>query len=765
MLNNIKQAPGKNSMLTLMFLVAFLTNSCDENRQLTQKHAEKNVHHNLKGTGYKSSGFYQEYHEAYPIGNNSTYNDVRSIAVDSASNVWIASAAGVFFKKPGEKDWNIAIKGTNRGPAYSVIIDDESMWAGTWNGVYHYENNQIKHLKGLTHPISVLCPSKEGMYALGPKGVWLFEKEKWKKKDFNIARSVRDAISDKTGGLWVATDVGLYHCTKSKTTIYQNEEDLLSCNIQGLALDPAGRLWAGGLGGITIRKKRKKVKTLTPKGGLPSVFVRSVDQSPDDVMWVGTDVGVVRYYDDGRHSLRFSRRWLLDDHVRDVTFDKEGTAWIATAGGVSAIRKKLITLADKADYFYEVMMRRHIRSPWIAGQCKLKIPGDTISWMAEDDDNDGQYTAMYLAMESLRFAVTSGEDAHEKANKAFNFLKYLREVTESKGFIARTIVPIHWNHMHDRNRTFTPEQIVEEQIRDPRFKPVSKRWRRSKNGYWWWKGDTSSDELTGHMFGYFFYHLLAANDEEKSVVGDHIKKIVDYLIQHDYNLVDIDSAHTHWGVWSPDILNHDPDWEPEKGINSLELLSYLKLAYKVTGDEVYQNHYMTLIKKHHYMKNVQRILHSNPAWVTYIDPELIFLAFPPLILYETDENLKAQWEQLLDNWYSSLIKDESPFYNMMYSFLRNNRTEVDNSIKFLIDTPLDLIDWPIDHSKREDIDIVRSPVLESLQTSELQPPSLRAVVRWDKNPWEVIGGNPTMEREPVFWLLPYWLGKYIKIIP
>jgi hypothetical protein len=44
-------------------------------------------------------------------------------------------------------------------------------------------------------------------------------------------------------------------------------------------------------------------------------------------------------------------------------------------------------------------------------------------------------------MESFRYAVTKDEDAHIKANKAFQFLKLLQDVTSTEGFFARTIVP------------------------------------------------------------------------------------------------------------------------------------------------------------------------------------------------------------------------------------------------------------------------------------------------------------------------------------
>jgi len=56
-------------------------------------------------------------------------------------------------------------------------------------------------------------------------------------------------------------------------------------------------------------------------------------------------------------------------------------------------------------------------------------------------------------------------------------------------------------------------------------------------------------------------------------------------------------------------------------------------------------------------------------------------------------------------------------------------------------------------------------VLDEWQVNELPPASIRTVVRWDKNPWAAENGVPDIEREPVFWLLPYWMGRYLKMIP
>lgn len=738
--------------LTVILLVSMMVSQCTEPEQLASGNDE---------SPYVDKPFTQEYHDAYTVSSNKAENDVRSIAIDHADNVWIATADGVFKKEANSRIWNPVIAGDKKGPSYDVDVDENgTVWMGAWDGVYTYENNKLTKVEGVKPPVSALCVADEGVYALGPGGIWIEKNQAFKAVDYALARSVRDAKSDGNGGLWVATDVGLYHCQNGKSTLFQDEKELISCYLKGVSFDSKGALWLGGLGGITIRNDTKKINILTPKEGLPSVNVNSVSKASDGAMWVGTDVGVVRFYPDGSHSLRFSNRWLLDDRVRDVGFDNHGDAWVATAKGVSVIRKREMTLSGKEKYFYDVLMRRHIRDPWIAHVTKLTIAGDTTTSVDVDDDNDGQYTAMYLAMEAMKYATTGDNEAKVKARKALDFLIKLQTITETDGFFARTIVPSDWTHVHDGNRSYEDKQLAEALVNEVRFKPVEKRWHKSKDGEWIWKGDTSSDEMCGHMAAYYFYYEHVADDDEKELVKNHVKKIMDYIIAHDYTLADLDGTHTYWGVWSPDKLNGDPDWAPERGINSLELLSFLKLVYHMTGDEKYQKEYLKMIHEEGYLENARRIIRSNPAWNTYIDPELLFLAFPPLYKYEEDEQLKKAYNEIIDAWYQKFRKDESPFYNFMYAYLRGDNYDLDKSIFFLKDTPLDLVDWNIDHSKREDVIATRYPVLEVLQTNVLLPPSERATVRWDKNPWQLSGGNPHMEREPVFWLLPYWLGKY-----
>ncbi|TKT89782.1 regulator [Dyadobacter frigoris] len=713
---------------------------------------------------YQDKAFWQEYHEGYSVGNSPEENDVRSIAIDAESNVWIAAGAGIFQKKKDSTIWNSLLPENEMGPSFAVFAENKTVWLGTWNGLLRYQNNKLEQITGPRGPVSAICKTLDGLYVLGPNGFWFDNGKGFVKIKTILPKSIRDVISDQAHGLWIATDVGLYHWTGKETKHFYKPKELLSGYVKGLAIDADQKLWAGGLGGVTIRNGEEAEKTLQPENGIPSVYVTALKYAPDSTMWVGTQTGVVRYQPDGSHSLRFSRRWLMDDQVNDIAFDKDGNAWIATPKGVSAIKKKKMTLAQKQDFFNDVLMKRHIRAPWIAGQCHLTVPGDTTSWLPEDDDNDGEYTGNYLAMESFRYAATKNPEAKENAKKAFGFLKLLQEVTDTDGFFARTIVPADRKNVHDGNRIFTKRQLADELVKEPRFKPVEVRWHKSKDGKWLWKGDTSSDEMCGHMFGYYFYYTLVADENEKKIIGRHVARIVDYLMKHNLDLVDVDGKPTRWSVWSPDKLNRDPEWLPDRNQNSMEMLSFLLLAHHMTGDEKYQKEYLRLIEKENYLKNMSEVTNQNPAWFIYFDVVLQAYLYPILVHCEKDPERLAFYKTHLERWFEKRKGDHNPLINFIYCYSTNKKTELKNSVDFLIDTPLDLVDWHIDHSKREDLKIVRKPVLEDVQVDVMQPASIRMTVRWDKNPWTATGGDPATEREPVFWQLPYWMGRYLGMI-
>jgi hypothetical protein len=712
----------------------------------------------LADQGYIDAPFEQEVHVPFSIAEGEA-NDVKTICVDSHGNVWAGTHSGVFLLKNGEQQWTALTPEAELGPMYDIISDShDDIWIGAWNGVYRASGAELVKIEGISEPVAALCDA-ESMTAFGPTGMWQFDSN-WNKLSLKSSRAIRSALPAGNGGFWLATGMGLYRVIEDQWRLFQSTDELLTPALEDIAFAQNGDLWAAGFGGVSILRNQLLIKTIAPKDGLPSSLVQCVERAPNGVMWVGTKQGIARILD-GQSSVRHSRRWLLDDDVRDIAFDAEGTAWIATAKGVSAIKRKSVTLAQKDAYFRSVCLARHQREPGIVERCLLETPGDTTSWKPRDDDNDGQYTAMYLAMESYRFAATKSEHARTDAKKAFDALKYLQTVTETDGFVARTVIPISWKNMSDANRTYTDREFGDIRVDNPREKIVEKRWRPSSDGKWLWKGDTSSDEITGHMYGYLFYHDLAADKKEKKVVADLICNVVDYIIQGGYVLRDIDGNPTKWAIWAPRFLNDDPDWRQERGINSIEILSYLKLAFHVSGDKKYQSEYEKLLYEHNYLDNVRRAKTTNPAWRTHIDDELLALAYPALLLYEEDPVLRAVYLESFEQWYAEVGKDCSPYFNFMYAAFTGVDPKFECSIDFLKQTPLDLISWQIDNSRREDVPLVRAPEMEYWQTAHWLPIDEISFFRWDDNPRIANRGHGgRLESDGVFWMLPYWMGRY-----
>ena len=477
--------------------------------------------------------FPQQYHSRYVLPGEQAANDVRAVTIDHKGNVWVASRAGVFRLGKERQSWTSQLPPAAAGPAFALAVEENgTVWAGVWDGLYYSGHEGLVKIASVSAPISTVCIDHGDLVALGPQGFWRVRNGLATKEPIACCQATRAALPDGEGGLWVATQMGLYHHTANLATngYYQNDQ-LISADVRAIAYAKDAQLWVGSLGGISVLHRAGRVRQFTAAEGLANVDLRCIRRGPDGRMWVGSHLGI-SVYDGSSWSLRHSRRWLVGDQVRDIAFDQEGTAWIATNTGVSAIGRKSLTLAEKAAHYDHICQTRHVRPPGLVEKCRLATPGDTSTWKPFDDDNDGQYTSMYLAMESFRYAATKDPRAKANARRAFDALRFLQTVTETAGFVARTVVPCNWKLRHDPNRHFSDPQWASRLVEDPRAKRVEVRWHRSADGKWLWKGDTSSDEITGHYYGYLYYYDLVADETERKRVRHHVRKVTDSIINN-----------------------------------------------------------------------------------------------------------------------------------------------------------------------------------------------------------------------------------------
>ena len=192
------------------------------------------------GAGITDTPFVQEYHEAFPIGREDGCNDVRAIAVDGTGSVWAGTRTGLYRLDSSTKQWIELIDKENAGPVYDIVVDRTGIvWIGAWNGMYRSTPNGLLRLMQIESPIAALCVTENEIIGLGSAGIWSVTDDTCTYKEMPYSKQFRAALAAKSGGLWIATGMGLYHHTDTEYKLYQTESELLgpdlaACGSAGL---------------------------------------------------------------------------------------------------------------------------------------------------------------------------------------------------------------------------------------------------------------------------------------------------------------------------------------------------------------------------------------------------------------------------------------------------------------------------------------------------------------------------------------------------
>lgn len=512
---------------------------------------------------------------------------------------------------------------------------------------------------------------------------------------------------------------------------------------QSQCRDSAGHEWRLGRDSVEIRAPDGWAHVLEPgPGGLPAGGLTCLAAAPSGELWVGSRHGLARWQG-GRVEWYAGRRWLPENHVVAVAPQPDGAVHVWTASGAARIAFRTLSLAAKADHYERLTDARHSRFGYVTG-CRLSRPGDLSDTVHCIDDNDGLWTAMYVAAQSFRFAATGSDDARRKARDSMRALLELERQSTVPGMPARALT----------------------HCSEPDFgRPRPGEWHPARDREWEWKGDTSSDEIDGHYFAWGIYWDLAADAAEKAAIEGAVRRVTDHILAHGFTLVDVDGKPTRWGVWAPERLNHDPAWRAERGLNSLEVLSYLRVAAHITRDPAYEAACRRLVRDHHYALNTlrQRVLPGDfpGAEENHSDDELAFLAYYNLLRYEKDPGLRGLYLASLERTWQIVRPEGCPLWNLLYGALTGRPCDREAAVAALRDIPLDLIDWKMTNSARADLDLAPAGDRFGLpQARRPLPWRERPLHKWNGNPCRLDGGTDLHEECGTFWLLPYWLGRY-----
>ncbi len=606
---------------------------------------------------------------------------------------------------------------------------------------------------------------------------------------------VLDLAGTDGGGLHVVSGDGYrYWSTPDAAPVVY--EDLPEGAVSAVALgDPFP--WIGGDWGIA-RVDGPGDYDVIPAGlnGLPLGDITALDVDGDRLV-MGHSVGATLLVDPlvggaepwGEKHHYANGRWIPSNDVRDVVLDALGRHWIATAAGVTRIDWNTHTFSEKADA-HEATQDAHFwrLGGFVPSDLHVDDAWNPTVWNTYDKDNDGLWTQMQIGAWCYGYAATGNGALYDKARKAMDLMELQVDIPAGdfeaaglgRGFVTRSLVRDDEGDLFTSKATQDNWHLVE--------------WTDGHDYYW--KDDTSSDEIAGHFYGYpLYYDLCAKDDAEREEIASYAAAIASYIIDGGFLLIDLDGEKTGHGHWSPETIGaaalgidecmdaagetDDPvaavvacleSWGGGGWLNSIEIMGVLLSTWHMTGDPKFYDAYEELVTVHRYdlvaTPHDETVTIVEPSMMNHSDHELGMLAYQTLIRYEPDDDRRQLWIDGLLFMMEHEAGERNPLWNAYTALAAGLEvTDMEAGLQSLREMPFDLREWSMDNTHRMDAADWPDDRFGDPQFDTVFPYDEIRTVWWNGSLYEKApGGNPKSIQGPMSWTLPYWALRYAGVI-
>jgi signal transduction histidine kinase/ligand-binding sensor domain-containing protein len=234
---------------------------------------------------------------------------VQSLYEDSAGNLWVGAANGLWRWKPGAPTHYLATAFSER---QSLTQGDDASGLIVALGSLH----QVIGTRVLDYPLPGVPESLTTAHAL----------------------------RDRNGALWLGSGTrGLVHSYGGKTSTFTHKEGLSSDQVEALFEDSEGTIWAGTSMGVD-QFRQFAVTSLSTEDGLSDAPATSMLAARDGSLWIGTGDGLNRWKD-GRVTIYRKRTHpdLADDQIESLFEDERGRIWVSTYHGLAIFENGTLT--------------------------------------------------------------------------------------------------------------------------------------------------------------------------------------------------------------------------------------------------------------------------------------------------------------------------------------------------------------------------------------------------------------------------------------
>ncbi len=690
---------------------------------------------------YKSKKFPQRTCEFFTVENGLISSKAICLAGGLDGTVYIGTDGGLNYTK-ADGSFGAFLCGAVKTIS---VANDGTVYFTSGKTLYQVKEKKISELQSFETEICDIS-GKEDLYLLTENDLFILNDGKFIRFDFHNETNGKILACDKNN-IMAANGRSLNIAQgkrKHWMTVIPDHSTMPEFKINSIAFDDTlGFLWLGTDKGAYIFDCKCNWFGHNEINALPEEEIFKIRFANDGRVIMASDAGLI-ILENGSRKYLPANRWACEKNLNDAIVIGNAI-WTATDSGVSKINETEMTLQEKAERCFNIAEDYYIRMPgYIAGLVKVK-DCDIATGTKQISDNDGLWTHLYVGALSYAYAVTKDEKYLDCARRSMKAAAYLTKVSGIKGFTARAV-------------RFLAEGEDEEVWAKP-------EWHPSPDGTCIWRGETSSDEMTGHFFGFSLYYDLCANDEEKEYIREILCDIVDHILDNNYRLCDIDGLPTTWAIWDPNQLNRNNMWLWEKCINSLEILTFLSVAYHVSGNEKYRKEFLHLAIDEHYILNAAQ--HKKPdAHVCHIDDNLGFLCMATILRMENDPSIRKYLLMGLKHHWDYERTEHRAMFNLFYGAFSDNPCDLDIAAKYLREFPLDFAERPLYNSSRKDLvyDTEQELWDEEPQLKDALDIDARVIRNCDSNPFHPDDGSEGGAATPTTFLLPYWFGRYYGII-
>lgn len=524
----------------------------------------------------------------------------------------------------------------------------------------------------------------------------------------------------KNNKVYVGTSGGGLHALAGKrwhwSELMEGVTGILSNTITCLYMDPVGNIWVGTDKGVCVYDDNSYWLDNSKIAGLPQAHITGIAVAENGDKYFSTTTGLIHQHN-GRISYYGYKRWIPDPYATGVAISPDGAICVSTVNGISLIETRMMSLREKAVELRKMTEKYNVRHGYVLDRILERegVVSADEGYIAASD-NEGLWTGLYTAALCFEYACTKDPEVRELAKRSLLAMIKLTEITGIEGFTARAI---RYSDARDYGTGVRHEWHI---TKDADGNDCE------------WLGETSSDEMVGHFYCYANYYDLVADDDEKKLIAEVIGKLLNHIIDNNYHLIDTDGLPTTWANWDPDLLNNDHKWIYEKGTNSLQMLTFLKIGYHVTGDEKYEKLFMQLAGSKHFAMNLMQYKIPD-GHLLHIDDNHDFLMSSLLMKYTENPELRAIFAMGLTHHWEDEKVERNAFFNFVYGATTGERYNAEDAVDELMDYPMDHIMWTLYNSYRPDLEWDMSPIELGMTPQLFKPISAheRRIVSSDCN--------------------------------